>query len=221
VSAKPKRRVPQKKQRTERKDTPSVLARLQCESVRYDFDIPIDSFKAKAFTKETGLKQDDHWAAVLPTDDSRSGYHAHFSGNFDRDRAHIRVEYWDHAVKRRSTHPPPSTESVMAFVGSFIREPSARSYIYGRFEKPDDTWRSRFNLPFKVTMGGSEVVIDGVSVVLPKNRFQAMNGWLTKSDSSLLVSVALVRQVEFATFDLADQLTVLNESIKMFVEPLP
>ena len=69
-------------------------------------------------------------------------------------------------------------------------------------------------------MADSEVVIDGVSVVLPRNRFHAMNGWLTKAESSVLVGVVLVRPIEFATFNLADEVTTLNESIRMFVEQI-
>lgn len=219
MSAKPKR-TPRSSRNTERKRAIGVLEQLHCDSVRYDFDIPVESFKARSFARDTGLKSGDQWAAVFPTKDPRSGYHVHFSGSLDKESAHIKVEYFNHPVKRTSTHPPPSSESTMAFVGSFIREASARARILGKFEKPDDSWRSRFNLPFKVTMADSEVVIDGVSVVLPRNRFHAMNGWLTKAESSVLVGVVLVRPIEFATFNLADEVTTLNESIRMFVEQI-
>jgi hypothetical protein len=218
VSAKSKQRVPPRKRKAEPKRTASILEQFHCDNVRYDFDLPIDSFKTKSFSKETGLKLGDQWEAVLPSDDPRSGYHVHFAGSLGDKNVHLRIDYWDLPVKRAAHHPAQSAESVMAFIGSFIREPSARTITLGRFEKPADAWRSRFNLPFKVTMAGAEVVIDGVSVVLPKNRFNAMNGWLTKFEDSLLVSVDRVRQIEFAAFDLAEEVKILNESIKMFVE---
>ena len=93
--------------KTERKHYVSILEQFHCESVQYDFDIPVDSFKAKSFAKETGLKRDDRWAAVLPSDDLRSGYHVHFSGSWDSERVHMRIEYWDNSVRRRADHPPP------------------------------------------------------------------------------------------------------------------
>ena len=65
------------------------------------------------------------------------------------------------------------------------------------------------------------MVIDGVSVVLPKNRFNAMNGWLTKVENFLLVNVDRASLIEFAAFNLADEVTTLNECIKMFVEQTP
>ncbi len=67
-------------------------------------------------------------------------------------------------------------------------------------------------------MVGAEVVIDGVSLVLPKNRYSATSGWLTKITDALVVSVALFRPIEFSSFNLADEVATLNESIKMFVE---
>src|SRR5258708_35855826 len=173
MSAKPKQRVPPRNRKTERTRAISILEQFHCESVRYDLDVPIDSFKLKSFTRETALKLGDHWAAVFPSDDPRTGYHVHFTGSLDKEHAHLCVEYFDHPVKRTSTHPRPSSESAMKFIGSFIREPSARPDILGRFEKPDSSWRSRFNLPFKVTMAGAEGVIDGLSVILPKNRLRA------------------------------------------------
>jgi hypothetical protein len=218
LSTKKKRQTPVKHRKKPEQYALSILGQFHCDLVRYDFNVPLDLFKTKAFSKETDLKVGDHWAAVLPSDDARSGYHVHFTGQLDKEHAHLRVEFFDHAIKRKSTHPPPSSESVFEFLGSFIREPTARATILARFEKPDSSWRSRFNLPFKVTMAGAEVVIDGVSLVLPKNRFNAASGWLTKINDAVIVSVALTRSIEFSSFNLADEVATLNESIKMFVE---
>jgi hypothetical protein len=181
----------------------------------------MDSFKMKAFSKETGLKIGDDWAAVLPTDDPRSDYHTHFTGNASKEQVVVRVEFYNNRVKRRRDHPPPSTESIMEFVGSFILEPHYRALVYATFENQDKEWTSRFNLPFKVTMGGEEVAIDGVSLRLPRNKFGAMNGWVTKLGNTVIASVDLIRTVEFSSFNIETELKVLNESIKIFVEQQP
>ena len=198
-----------------------TLQQFDCVSVRYDFDLPIEAFNTRTFSKHTGLKKGDRWEAVLPTEDEQSNYHVHFKGNIETERVHLCVEYWGGAVKRTRIHPPQSSEDVMRWLGSFIKEPSSRAVAFTRFEKPDRRWRSRFNLPFKVTMSGAEVVIDGVSLILPRNEFHAMNGWLSKMESVLLVSVNAVRPIEFATFNLGAELEAMNESIKVFAEELP
>jgi hypothetical protein len=220
LTAKPKQRVSHAKRKTGPKRTASVLEQFHCETLRYDFEIPKDSFKTQEFSKETDLEPGDLWRAILPTDDPLSGYHVHFSGGLQGKRVHMRIEYWNRPVKRLAKHPPPSSESAMAFAGSFIREPSARARVFAAFAKPAHLWRSRFNLPFKVTMAGAEVVIDGLSLTLPKNGFNAMNGWLTKLDNVLLVNVDRTALIDFAAFNLAADLTILNESIKMFVEQI-
>ena len=106
----------------------------------------------------------------------------------------------------------------MAFVGSFVLEPRYRALVYATFENQDNEWTSRFNLPFKVTMAGEEVVIDGVSLSLPRNKFGAMNGWVTKLGTTVIASVDVVRTIEFSSFDIGKELEVLNESTKIFVE---
>jgi hypothetical protein len=218
VSVKPKRRVPRRSPVTKPKHSVTELGRFQCDSVRYDFEIAIDSFKTKEFSKTTGIKKGDYWSAVLPSDTHQSGYHVHFNGSIGEEKVRIKIEYWEGRVRRNASHPPPSSESIMEWIGSFIREPSWRAMIFGRFEKPDDAWKSRFNLPFKVTMADEEVVIDGVSLILPRNRFHAMDGWLTKSENVLIASVALFRPVEFGAFNLVDEVATLNDAVKMFVE---
>jgi hypothetical protein len=101
-------------------------------------------------------------------------------------------------------------------LGTFVSEPHYR--VYATFENQDNEWASRFNLPFKVTKAGEEIVIDGVSLGLPKNKFSARNGWVTKIGTTILAGVDLIRSVEFSSFSLEKELEALNESIKIFVE---
>ncbi len=216
MSAKSKPAAPRK--RSEPKHPVSVLGQFHCDVVRYEFNVPIASFKTKQFSRKTGISQGDTWSAVLASDASQSGYHVHFSGSVGKDLIRARIEYWEGRVKRNQSHPEPSSESIMTWMGSFVREPSSRATAFATFEKPDGTWRSRFNLPFKVTMAGAEVVIDGVSLILPRNRFHAVNGWLTKLEDTVVASMDFSRSIEFASFDLADEVATFNESIKLIVE---
>jgi hypothetical protein len=178
----------------------------------------MELFKMKEFTKETSLKVGDSWDAGLCTEDLRKRYHAHFGGNSSKEAVQIRIAYYSGAIGRHPYHPPPSTERIMEFIGAFIREPQYRALVYATFDNKDTEWKSRFNLPFKVTMGGQEVVIDGLSMILPRNTVGAMNGWVTKLGTGVVASVDLLRIVNFASFDIEQQLKAINESIKIFVE---
>jgi hypothetical protein len=221
VSVKTKKIVPGRERAPHRAKAASVagvLDRFHCKSLRYRFIVPMESFKMRAFTKETGLKIGDEWNAGLCTEDPTKGYHAHFDGSASREIVEIRIAYYRGAIERRPIHAPPSTETIMAFVGSFIRDPQYRAIVYATLEDDDREWVSRFNLPFKVTMVGQEVVIDGVSLALPKNRFGARNGWVTKIGTNVVASVDLLRIVNFSSFDIEKELAVVNESIKIFVE---
>ena len=217
MSAKTKKLI-QRQAVTAKTPIVGVLERFHCKSIRYSFDIPMESFKMRAFTKETGLKIDDDWNAGLCTEDPTKGYHAHFDGTSSKEIVQIRIAYYRNAVGRLPHHPPPSTETIMGFAGSFVREPQFRALVYATFENEDKEWVSRFNLPFKVTMGGQEVVIDGVSLDLPRNKYGAMNGWVTKIGTSVVASVDLLRLVNFSSFDIERELETINESIKIFVE---
>jgi hypothetical protein len=220
VNVKPKRKVLRQQRKREQTPVPSVLKRLGCHSVVYDFEIPMDSFKATAFSRTTGLEQGDNWSTVLPSDSRLSGYHVHFKGTIESKRVRMTIEYWDNPVGRTKDHPEPSAEGIMQWIGGFVRDPSSRAIVMARFQKPSDTWKSRFNLPFKVTMGEAEVVIDGVSLLLPRNQFRAVNGWLTKAAQALFITVDFVRPIEFSQFNLAKDVASFNEAIKIFAEPL-
>jgi hypothetical protein len=133
-------------------------------------------------------------------------------------RVRMTLEYWVGAVSPDDGETEPFSESIAKWIGSFVSEPTVRATVMARFRKPTSTWRSRFNLPFKVTMGGEEVGIDGVSLVLPKNPYRALHAFLNTMGEELLVSVDAVRSIEFAGFNIAHELTPLNESLKIFLE---
>jgi hypothetical protein len=136
----------------------------------------------------------------------------------DSKRVRLTIEYWDKGVKPSPDEKEPFAESIMRWVGAFLKEPKERAMIVARFAKPTDLWRSRFNLPFKVTMAGAEVAIDGVSLELPRNAHRAMAALLMKSEDELSMSVHFIRLIEFGTFNIADEVASFNEAIKLFAE---
>jgi hypothetical protein len=215
-----------KKQRTTRvnakragKQVSNVFARLNCEMASYDFDRGLDAFDLDKFYKETGLSAEDrNWSTVFYAQDERSGYHVHFRGRVKGKKIELTVAYY----VRSRTRPkkPPFAETAMVWLGSFFRKPMARAWVSSMFNKPTTTWRSRFNLPFKVTMTGSntEVVIDGISLDLPTNEFGAKHGWLTRLGAQFTAMAVLTRPVTFATFKIEKEVPVYNEALKIFIE---
>ena len=130
------------------------------------------------------------------------------------------LAYWTGTVGPADDETEPFSESITKWIGSFVGEPSVRAAVSARFRKPSNTWRSRFNLPFKVTMAGAEVVIDGVSLTLPKNTHRLLHAFLNTMGEEWLISAHAVRPIEFAEFDIADEVISLDKSLNMFLEPV-
>ncbi len=128
------------------------------------------------------------------------------------------LEYWKGAVNPDEDEIEPFSESVTKWIASFVSEPTVRATVNARFRKPSSTWRSRFNLPFKVTMAGVEVEIDGVSLVLPKNPHRVLHAFLNTMGEAWLVSAYAMRHIEFASFDIRPDLISINESLRIFLE---
>lgn len=199
----------------------SALKHFDCEQVSYTFDLSIDLFNSKKFSRVTGIKAGEPWSAVLRPKDRMTGYHVHFNGRLESKRVHLTIEYFDGARGlAEEDESEPFAESIMQWLGSFILDPSVRAIAYARFRKPRETWRSRFNLPFKVTMADAEVVIDGVSLDLPRNQFRALGGFLFTTKSELDASVHLLRTFDLARFSIAEEVAYFNEAIKMFTEQM-
>jgi hypothetical protein len=144
----------------------------------------------------------------------------HFKGALDSKHVYLTIEFWDGARKAATDQTEPFAESIMRWIGLFTSDPILRAATVARFRKPHDTWRSRFNLPFKVQMAKAEVVIDGVSLILPRNTFRASSGFLGTTKSGLIASVQLSRDVDLATFNIGSEVASFNEALKMFMEPI-
>ena len=180
--------------------------------------LPSASFDSKRFSKLTGLKAESHWERVLPSENAQSGYHVHLNGDIDKTRARIGVDFHCRSTKGRRDQSPPYSETVMSWLGDLVTEPSARAQVTASFEKPYPAWKSRFNLPFKVTMSGHEVVIDGVSLELPANPHRVSSSFILYKKDSLYVAVNSIRPVEFKKFEFSDEVQSINESLKVFLE---
>lgn len=218
------------KQRSERTQKKAVmrprasglLEQFHCQTVRYDFDVPLDVFNLKAFVKATGIKvgQGGPWSATIYPKHRTSGYHVHSRWDVvDGDRISLTLAYWDKG-KVRGTEVEPFAETIMGWTGQFFRDPIARCHVAARFDKPTDLWKSRFNLPFKVTMAEREVTIEGLALVAPTNPYKALGGFLAVSSKAFFLALDFARSVEFSRFDLREEVLVYNEAVKMFMEEI-
>jgi len=197
----------------------SIFKQSDCLSVRYKFDLPLSSFNTRRFSDLTGISPGSPWAATLTSRNPAIGYHVHFNGIIEDKRVKMNVEYWDKGKKAKPNEPEPFAESVMQWIGSLVAEPVVRTPTDVQFQKPTSYWRSRFNLPFKVTMGGQEVSIEGIALRLPRNPYRALNAFMATTDDKLFVSLFAMRQIEFKSFSIEAEVASFNEAIKIFSEP--
>jgi hypothetical protein len=216
VSTKPK---PTRRPTKTARRTSELFRTFGCKEVAYTLQVPVQAFDLKAFYKETGIPpKPARWSAILRAKNKSAGYHIHFNGKVESNAVGLYLKYYDGSIEPDPEESEPFAESMMPWLGKFFRESSWRASVTVRFEKPTQQWRSRFNLPFKVTMADSEVVIDGVSLALPSNPFGAIGGWLAKTEKTLVASAFLVRAITFATFSLGEDIEQFNEAIKIYVE---
>ena len=197
-----------------------ALAPFSCDSVSYDFRVDPGVFDIGRFYEETGLSsKDTHWSTVFYARRARTGYHVHFDGTMRGKNLSLSLKYYGRSVTRPKGDGPYA-ETAMEWLGSFLKRPKGDAWVFCRFSKPPQTWRSRFNLPFRVMMSGSkaEVVIDGIALELPKNPHGAVRGWINKLGKELDTAIALRRGIEFSAFRVEDEIAMYNEAIKIFVE---
>ena len=197
----------------------SAFTQFGCREVSYNLDIPIGSFKTKAFLKALGVNATERWSALLLPTHQASGYHVHFRGHIDRKFVHLTIDYCAGAKKSAPAEElEPFAESVMPWLGALINGASWRAQAMVLFNKPIATWRSRFNLPVKVTMLDSEVVVDGVSLRFPRNPFHAASGFVARDETRLFVALQVIRPIEFANFDVSEEIASFNQALSMFIE---
>ena len=201
-----------------------TFAAVGCRAVSYDFTLPRDSFDLEAFYAAGRIapKERTSWCGSCAPKHQTSGYHIHFDGRVEEKKVRLRVEYVKDPTTPRPDEREPFAETFMNWLARFILNPTSHAAVRARFEKSHERWRSRFNLPFKVTLSGvdTEVAIDGISLILPENESGATHGWLTKLDKYLLVDVCLDRRINPKQFQLDEELLAINESIRMFIEEI-
>jgi len=198
----------------------SVLKRFDCESVHYEFRIPIGLFNARRFSARTRIKTGERWSAVIRCKNPKNAYHVHFNGSVGDKYVRMTVSYWDGTSKPGPDEREPFAESIMQWISDLFKERPTRVTVHADFRKTFEAWRSRFNLPFKVTMAGREVTIDGVSLTLPPNPQRVLHAFMGKQDDKLAISLFAVRPMQFETFDIAQEIASFSEALNMVAEPL-
>ena len=192
-----------------------------CKGVWYEFSPAPDAFDVRRFAEASQLQNaSSRWAAVCAPKSPLTDYHVHFDGRASTKHISFRVYYAEDAVRPASDEREPYAESIMAWLGSFFKSPIASVDVTASFEKPDSRWRGQFNLPFKVTMSGqhTEVVIDGIMMALPRSPSGAYEGTLKRKPGKFSTSVKLNRKVEFAKFNLRDEIKIFHDATKLWIE---
>jgi hypothetical protein len=63
------------------------------------------------------------------------------------------------------------------------------------------------------------VVIDGVSIVLPRNPARAVSAFVAREESTLSIAVILFRSLDFSGFNIEEEMRAIDDSTKLFLEP--
>lgn len=199
-----------------------IFSELGCDAATYEFDVPAGIFDLKRFRSQTGLTANDRtWSTVFYAQKRSTGYHVHFDGRVgNKGEVTLNLSYYGTSIVAPKASNGPSAENAMKWIGSFFKTPKGPALVYGRFSKPTSSWRGRFNLPFKVTMTGSnaEMEIDGVSLTPSKNPYLVIHGWLNRHEKRLSVSIVRLRSVDFSTFNVEKEVPSHNESLQLFIE---
>ncbi len=198
-----------------------VFDEFHCDSISYDFRVPLTKFDLKKFSRMTSVTLGQKWSAMANAKNPSSGYHVHIDGRISEADARIMLSYRDGTLATLNPkEKPPFAEDIMGWVGEFLLPPQVRPVVVATFEKPAEFWRSRFNLPFKVTLGTLEVAIEGVSLDVPNNPFKVTSAWLGKRGDKIIVSVNSTQRLDSSDFDVRQQVLFFNEAIQMFAERL-
>jgi hypothetical protein len=198
-----------------------VFKRFNCTGLWYDFSVHPDSFDIDLFIATTGLNRARvKWSSVCAPKSVLADYHAHFDGQVQSKRIFIRIYYATGSIRQSPGEGEPFAETLMTWLGQFFKNQISDVSVRVLFEGPDDKWRGRFNLPFKVTMSGlnAEVAIDGISMALAKNEAGAYEGTLKKEPKKICASVKLNRKMDFANFKLREELKVFSDVTNLWIE---
>ena len=226
MSDNPKRppKMHRRKQHADDVAGPSIFKKLGCKSVSYEFTLSPDSMDLEGLYDASRMPKSERsrWKGTCAPKDKAAGYHIHFRGSVKDKKIRITVEYVEGSTPPQPDDREPFAESFMSWLGAFVRNPTSHAIVHAEFEKSNEQWRSRFNLPFKVTLSGqeAEVAIDGISLVLPENEAGAKHAWLTRSDEGLFVGVLLSRRIDMKQFRLNDEIVAINDSTRMFTEEI-
>ncbi len=198
-----------------------LFGKFGCKGVSYEFSFPHESFAVEEFKAVTGLRvAGQKWSSMCSSKSSLTDFHVHFDGQMQSKRIRTRIYYASGSIRPAPDETEPYAEDIMGWLGDFVKVPTAEVSVNATFEGLDDKWRSRFNLPFKVTMSGSntEVAIDGISMALPKNEAGAYEGTLKIEPKKLCASVKLYRKLVFDSFKLREEIRTFSDVTNLWVE---
>ncbi len=202
----------------------AIFAPFGCLSISFNFIVSGETLDIEALQSSAGVSgaEGRRWARVCAPRYPNTDYHIHLGGHIAKDKLRLNAEFVKGAIKPRPGEKEPFAEDLMSWLAGFAKADTCHASIHAAFSNPHSRWRSRFNLPFKVTMSGldAEVAIDGISMRLPENSAGAVKGWLTRWDEKLWAAVLIERRVPLKQFRLKDEIQLAYTSVKMFVEDL-
>jgi hypothetical protein len=197
----------------------SALSQFNCKRISYSFKIPLADFDADKFSKNTKIDVTHRWSAGIYPKDPQAGYHVDFNGDPGSGSLALEVEYWDEYYRVPADDKGPFAESIMQWVAAFVKgETPLSAVVLAVFQKPITIWRSRINLPYKVNVADAEVLVDGISVVFPPNKYHVSGCFLMLDAESISANIQGSRLVHPAGFSIDTEVVHFNESLDMILE---
>lgn len=163
------------------------------------------------------FEKDIHQVSVAPRDDEGGEYHASFSWRVKQEDIEFRVEYLPGPRKHEQDEREPYAEELMQWLGGFFRNDNAHAHLHGRFELPAAKHRSKFPLPFKVSLE-TEAEIFGISLRLPSKPEGVSTIRISLSRATWYVEAIANRRVVFGGFRPHGDAYALLSTVNLLLE---
>ena len=197
-----------------------VFAEAYCELLLYICYLKPEEFRVTDFLDAVGPGAADapFGRVTCAPDDPQSRYHLHVSWRKpDTGEFTLRVEFIEGAAKKDPAEHEPFAEGFLRWLNQFfVAEGLRRVHTHADFEYPSKVRSVQFfPLPMKTAIAASkvEIEIDGISFTItePINGVEKL--WLTQRKEELAVRLVAERQIDFLTFNPAQELAKLSEAI--------
>jgi hypothetical protein len=200
-----------------------VFADAYCDSLSYQLWPKGEEFKIDDFLLAVGGGKGNAPATggsfICSSKSRSSGYHLHVSwhkrqkGDFA-----IRLVFYGSHRDPDPDEREPFAEDFFRWLSQFLVAEGPREvHVHADFDYPSSVRTVRFfPLPMKtaITPKNIEIEIDGISfnITEPINGVEKL--WLTQLSKSLTVHLAAERKIDFKSFDAAQELAVLSETVE-------